>query len=268
MSATTDEVDFILPIQLALKTGILNLAFKDLSCSNLKRILRCLAQKEGDDGRQYRPRKCRRLEGFDCVIASLRNYNTRPIWKLNLVGNETLGDAAMELLPLLPTTVCALDISRCGLSSVGIGALCRFMKTNRTITKLDLWGNPGLEAKKENEAIGQAFGTMLLENSTLEELCIWPPSGELNDDTVIDIAFSLARNTGLRVLEMSHDTARVNTPPAESTFGAQQRKSWSLAMFLRSNRNLERISFGGLPENDPTGDFFWEETGFFMSAVT
>jgi hypothetical protein len=113
---------------------LLRLGFKKLDASDMKQILERLSEEPAP-----RPEKCCRHEGVQKILASLPQ--PRPLRGINFGGNVFIADEGMEHLHLIPPTVIDLDLSRCGLTEVGIKTLCPFMKTNTSITRLLLWGN-------------------------------------------------------------------------------------------------------------------------------
>lgn len=138
------------------KYGVLHAGFKKLNAADMRRIFLQLT----GELRQRRPRRCGRYEGVASILAKLPLPH--PVWNLNFVGNEGLGDEGMRHLDLVPPTVTDFDLSDCGLTCVGIERLCEFMKTNQSITRLTMWGN-----YMNDEAV-KHIAAMLEVNTTLQ----------------------------------------------------------------------------------------------------
>ena len=83
---------------------------------------------------------------------------------------------------------------------MGISTVCEFMRANQDIKELTMWGNPGLDPHRDDALVGESLASMLLQNDSLEALCVWPKKGDLSEATLRALIFSLTRNTALRVL--------------------------------------------------------------------
>ena len=124
-----------------------------------------------------RPRKCRRLEGLAAILAQCRRLEglaailaqlppAQSTEELALIDNPTLGDAGMKHLHLIPESVKDLVLLKCGLTPAGVGAVCDFMSTNRSIILLNLaMNNIGVAGAKH-------ISEMLKVNKTLRVLCV------------------------------------------------------------------------------------------------
>jgi hypothetical protein len=133
--------------------GILHFGFKNLNDDDFKRIL----NKISSPRRESRPRKCQRLSEVDAILAKMPQI----VWKFNVVGNPGIGNAGMKHLHLLAETVTDLDLSDCGLEAAGVRNLCDFLRTNKSITRMIMWGNAtGDEGAKY-------IGDMLRVNKTI-----------------------------------------------------------------------------------------------------
>jgi hypothetical protein len=143
---------------------------------------------------------------------SLRGYTN--IQKVDLSCNENIGDIGAVCLQLIPATVSEVDISYCNIGAVGMRHICDFMKSNTTITTLNLIGN------RFDEKCATFIGEMLRENSTLKVLRAYQyGDGEKRFKYYYNSSFwfggvaeGLMHNNTLRVLEMvhrSHDMDKV-----------------------------------------------------------
>ncbi|CAB9498471.1 LRR_RI [Seminavis robusta] len=231
------------------KSGVLWLGFNGLSSSDFETIAQALDatahQEEEEDGREYRPRKCRRLEGVAALAASLRG--AKDIWKFNVVGNTAIGDEGMQHLRLLPPCIRDLDLSDCGLKVEGIKTVLEYMRTNTSITRLIMWGN---DTDKLNEA--KCWTNLLQENDTLEELCINPGGcTSIPPSACVGLAFGLHKNKRLRILTLSN-----NIGDEEDTF--LKHKSVLFARSFLQNTTLEKIEFGIC--RDKMALYMWEQT--------
>jgi hypothetical protein len=203
-----------------LEKGILYLGFKELTVPGFKRVLLKLS----DQGRDNRPRKCRRLDGLDGLM-SILSASTN-IWKLSLVGNHLIGDEGTELLHLIPDCVRDLDMSDCSLTVEGIKNICEFLKTNKTITRVTLWGN------KIGDEGATYLANMLEVNRSVRDLCIMQsgigPQGNL------DLSRGLMFNSTLRGLTVYHHHLTEN-------------HVWAICCFLEENRGLETLDILSAP---------------------
>jgi hypothetical protein len=172
--------------------GSFHYGFKKLTAKNLYEILRKIAS-DPETQRQPRPRKCRRLDGVAAILATLPR--PCPISSFNVVGNETIGDAGIDHLHLLPSTVWNLDVSDFGLTPKGVEKLCNFMKDNTSIRCLIMWGN-GI---KDEGA--QYLADMLRVNTTLQILFIH--NGDIGREGVSLVSKALVINETLRSLTVS-----------------------------------------------------------------
>jgi hypothetical protein len=111
-------------------------------------------------------------------------------------GNLTLLEIAE--LATLEETVTDLDLSDCGLTAAGVRNVCDFLSTNKSITRMIMWGNTiGDEGAKY-------IGDMLRVNKTLRILCIntydeAPPIGPVGFSHLSD---GLTHNDTLRELRV------------------------------------------------------------------
>lgn len=154
--------------------------------------------------------RCQNLTyiGVKRILAtlSLRGYTN--IQKVDLSGNENVGDIGAVCLQLIPPTVSEVDMSYCNIGAVGMRHICDFMKSNTTITTLNLAGN------RFDEKCATFIGEMLRENSTLQVLRAYQyGDGEKRFKYYYNSSFwfegvaeGLMHNHTLRVLEMVHNT--------------------------------------------------------------
>jgi hypothetical protein len=200
--------------------GILHLGHKKLNDDDFKRILNKLSSPR----RERRPRKCQRLSGLDAILAEI----PPTIWKFNVVGNTQIGNAGMEHLHLLPETVTDLDLSDCGLTAPGVRNVCDFLRTNKSVTRMIIWGNTiGDEGAKY-------IGEMLRVNKTLRILCIMKsisiPIGPVGFSHLSD---GLTHNDTLRELSLNSNE-NVGDEHARNLFPG-----------LVANRGLETLELVG-----------------------
>jgi hypothetical protein len=117
--------------------------------------------------------------------------------EINVVGN-LIGNAGAAHLHLLAETVTDLDLSDCGLTAAGVRNVCDFLCTNKSVTRMIMWGNAiGDEGAKY-------IGEMLRVNKTLGILCINPEA----DAPIGPVGFShlsdgLTHNDTLRELNVA-----------------------------------------------------------------
>jgi hypothetical protein len=114
---------------------------------------------------------------------------------LHFRSNTGIGDAGMVHLNLIPDTVTDLNLRCCGLTTVGIKRLCKFLKSNQSITSIAMMGNIiGSEGVKE-------VADMMKVNNTLVKLGI--ESCRISSAADFrHLSEGLAQNTGLRELSM------------------------------------------------------------------
>jgi hypothetical protein len=132
----------------------------------------------------------RHRQQHERVSAILANQPTTNVWKLNVSGNEGIGDAGMIHLHLLPDSVTYLGLGLCGLTPIGIKRLCKFLKTNKSITAMVMRGNRmGSEGVKH-------VADMMKVNNTISYLGI--SSCQISAADCCPLSEGLALNTGLR----------------------------------------------------------------------
>jgi len=245
MERTT--MDFSNEVETVHETGILNLAYKEMTATDFLELARCLFSlaHNHSDHREYRPRKCRRLEGVPALLSSLskmKGGSSPKIWKLHLEGNRdiTLGGVFLQCLQHLPDSIIDVDLSNCNLSLQEIMAVCNHVGSNTSIKRLVMSGNPGVK-------MGSWF-PMLARNNALEELDIAPHSVEFDSFELIDIAMGIYGNTKLRVLTLSHGRRYIWSSA-----------SWAFALAFQTNRTLERIEFGNIFGESEYDLNSWEE---------
>lgn len=152
---------------LLLHGGQLELGFQRLHHADVERIFKKLG-KEPPPEKIQPPRKCRRLNQSLSLESEVIRYASTDcsVWRINL-GCNNLGDKVTEHLHLLPETVTDLDVSACVLHTPGIGNICKFMSSNKTIVRLIMWGN------NINDDGAVHISDMLKQNDTLKELVIF-----------------------------------------------------------------------------------------------
>jgi hypothetical protein len=246
-----------------LQRGEINLSRENISCQDFERILRKLS-----NGREGRPRKCRKLDGIDGIIAKLPP--STPVNSMVLHGNRQIGNTTgMALLYfLLPESVRRFNVAHCGLESEGIKVLCEYLKTNTSITQLLVFGNSfGDEGAKH-------IADMLRANKSLQELavsdCMIGPKGfsyladalavnntlhELNlyldlnfrDDYIRTLCQGLKANRGIETLDI-----RITRVSPEGIN--------HIVDCLRSNHYLKYICVGPSLDLHPA----WSEVAFLL----
>ena len=169
--------------------GFVHLGFQKLDDKDFKAIL----MKLRTPLRETRPRKCRRLNSVGHILSMLP---TKAVY-LNVVGNKQIGDAGTVHLPLLPNTVQDLDLSDCGITTVGVKNICEYMKTNTSITRLVMWGN-----HIGDDGAGY-IADMLCQNTTLRILCIM--GSNLGVEAFSHISRGLAVNNTLHTIFLGND---------------------------------------------------------------
>ena len=146
--------------------------------------------------------------GVKRILSSLLIRGYTNIKKVDLSGNENIGDIGAVCLQLIPGTVSEVDMSYCNIGAVGMRHICDFMKSNTSITTLSLIGN------RFDEKCATFIGEMLAHNSTLQVLRAYQyGDGEKRFKYYYNSSFwfegvseGLAHNHTLRVLEMVHNT--------------------------------------------------------------
>lgn len=210
-----------------LSGGRLQLGFQDLRQRDIQRILIKLLETEAV------------RSSISCAAC-----DSSHVWKVNLAGNRNLGDGVTDYLHLLPDTICDLDLSYCGLSTKGVRNVCKFMESNRTITRLVLWGN----IIDDRGAI--YIRDMLKRNSSLQDFCCYndPP---ISTKRKILIADSLECNSTLRMLALDDCTG---APPSAAVYS----KFRSVLERAGSDSAIETLKIGAI-NRDPNSHK-WEET--------
>ncbi len=144
--------------------------------------------------------------GVKRILATLSHRGYMNIQKVDLSGNENIGDIGAVCVQLIPPTTTEVDMSYCNIGAVGLRHICDFMKSNKHITTLTLAGN------RFDEKCATYIGEMLRENSTLEVLRAYQyGDGEKRFKYYYNSSFwfegvadGLMHNHTLRVLEMVH----------------------------------------------------------------
>ena len=92
------------------------------------------------------------------------------LFHVDFSGNYSIGDDGMKYLHLMPTMIRSIDLSGCYLSTVGVAQICNFLETNKTVTKMILYGNnlPYLLGVEGASHVGK----MLAKNTVLTEFRI------------------------------------------------------------------------------------------------
>lgn len=202
-----------------LAEGTVHLAFMDLSCRDLERILRKLSANR------------QRLRGsFNRILAKLPP--SEPVRELNLAFNRQIGNAGMDYLHLLPESTTTLNLSQCGITSKGIKSLCEYLKTNTSITTLLIWGN------KVGDEGAKHIADMLRVNKFLKDLSV--EESTMGPKGFAYLADALTVNRTLHTLPLHSDD-----------IGDDQVRN--LCQGLKANRGIETLNLrkmtgnGGLP---------------------
>jgi hypothetical protein len=236
------------------KGSELNLRQKGLNDEDFRKILTKLSNPYR---REQRPRKCKRQRieqgGVTEILANLPTN----VWKLDVFDNAGIGDAGMMHLHLIPDTVIHLRLSYCGLSPIGIKRLCKFLKTNETITTMDMGENDLMVAESFKD-----IADMMKVNNTVNELSIL--SSQIHDADYCHLSEGLAQNTGLRSLHIRTVNDRLTDekiqnlcPGLAVNKGLETLHTWDLfvgnsitetgmgylEMILRTNVYLKNVAF-------------------------
>ena len=240
--------------------GIVAAGFEGLTDDDFRRILAKLSECPRNE---RRPRKCKRYEGVLKIVATL----PRTVWKLNVVGNQ-IGDAGMQHLHLIPDTITDLDLSDCGLTPIGIKALCEFLKTNHSITRMIMWGN------RIGDEGAVHVGDMMKVNQTIKELCI--NGCEISAKGCLHLSDGLAENSVLRKFSIGNEDILTDQHVENlcgglavnrgleylglcSPMGRITEKSVvRLEKIVRTNSYLKRV---GISQNFHDGDFIYTGPG-------
>jgi hypothetical protein len=145
--------------------------------------------------REPRPRKCNRQRREQGRVAKILANLPTNISALDVAFSQGIGDAGMIHLHLIPDTVTDLSLIHCGLSPIGIKRVCEFLKSNKSITQMHMWGNRmGAEGVKD-------LADMMKVNNTVIELGI--KSCQISSAAACcHLSEGLAQNTALRGLSM------------------------------------------------------------------
>jgi hypothetical protein len=203
---------------LLLHGGQLELGFQRLHHTDVKRIFKKLGREPPPEKIQP-PRKCRRLNKSQSLESEVIRFTSIDcsVWRIN-IGCNDLGDKVTEYLHLLPETVTDLDVSACGLQTRGIGNICKFLSSNKTIVRLIMWGN------NINDDGAVYISEMLKKNDTLRELVIFnnhigiASSGLLKADPLTNkgklrIAEALRYNSTLQMIAIDGPRLHFCKPP-------------------------------------------------------
>ena len=141
------------------------------------------------------------LKEEDCPTISVALHKTRKLTLLDLRGNDRVGDAGAKLLAEgLKTnrTVTTLDLSDCHISDEGLGNIAEVLKVNKTLQKLLLGLNPAITpigAKKLSEA--------LKKNKSLRSVSLYRCN--VGDEGTVHLSEAIRHNTTLEFLSLFHN---------------------------------------------------------------
>ena len=141
------------------------------------------------------------LKEEDCPTISVALHKTRKLTLLDLRGNDRVGDAGAKLLAEgLKTnrTVTTLDLSDCHISDEGLGNIAEALKVNKTLQKLLLGLNPAVTpngAKKLAEA--------LKKNKSLRSVSLYRCN--IGDEGTVHLSEAIRHNTTLEFLSLFHN---------------------------------------------------------------
>jgi hypothetical protein len=114
--------------------------------------------------REQPPRKCKRQRCEQGLVREILANLPTNVSGLGVAYNDGIGDAGMMHLHLIPESITELNLNLCGLTPLGIKKLCEFLKSNKTIKRLDIRSNQmGNEGFKD-------VADMLKVNNTVKEL--------------------------------------------------------------------------------------------------
>jgi hypothetical protein len=213
-----------------IENGKLHIGFKKLNDKDFERILQKLSQPRH---REWRPRKCRKLEGIGAILAMLPVPN---LWYLNFVGNDQVSDEGMKHLHLVPESVIDFDLSQCGLTAKGAKLLCEFLKNNTSITRMIMWGNNiGDEGAKY-------ISEMLQVNTSIRELCL--NYCHFTQRGFQYLSEALAVNSTLRNLSCSSPGTVDEEEGEEDEEELTDEYIYNLCPGLALNQGLDTLDFG------------------------
>ena len=141
------------------------------------------------------------LKEEDCPTISEALHKTRKLTLLDLRGNDRVGDAGAKLLAEgLKTnrTVTTLDLSDCHISDEGLGNIAEALKVNKTLQKLLLGLNPAITSGGA-EKLAEA----LKKNKSLRSVSLYRCN--IGDEGAVHLSEAIRHNTTLEFLSLFHN---------------------------------------------------------------
>lgn len=141
------------------------------------------------------------LKEEDCPTISEALHKTRKLTLLDLRGNDRVGDAGAKLLAKgLKTnrTVTTLDLSDCHISDEGLGNIAEALKVNKTLQKLLLGLNPAITSGGA-EKLAEA----LKKNKSLRSVSLYRCN--IGDEGTVHLSEAIRHNTTLEFLSLFHN---------------------------------------------------------------